>query len=260
MALTGTARLLWALGLAFTGLPAGILLLVGTSLAGESAGLLARLDGAEQGMSQERLVSGTVRLPAERRALVAPASARRCVAWEARVSVRWTEKGSDGRDTRKSRVLRQGGAAARFDVDDPHAGLLATIEEPRLTLLRPPETRREDGVPAWADELRDAAGADPVREGRWYESEEWTLQPGEVVTFFAVPADSGSQRLTAPPGDGRLRVYLGSPTQWREEARGMASAARTVLLISRVLSAVFIGLLAALAWTWLRGRRRPQQA
>ncbi|MEW5741242.1 MAG: hypothetical protein AB1938_20135 [Myxococcota bacterium] len=253
---SGTARALWVLGFAFTGLPAGILLLIGQSLSDESSTLLARLDAAERGAADERLVHGTVRAPPDQPVLVSPASGRRCIAWEVSVSVHWVEKGSDGKDSRRSEEVRRGGAASRFDVDDPQAGLLATIEEPRLTWLREPQMRREDELPGWADQLTESASGDSTRAGRWYEVSEWTLQPGEEVSFFGVAADDGSARLRAPPGDGRIRLFFGSPTQWREEGLRTASAARWVLLISRFFLGAFGLLIVALVWTLARGRLR----
>lgn len=245
----------FALLLAFTSVPTVVLLLLGAVLSGQASALLARLDAAEAGAGVERLVTGTVRPALGQALLQAPASGADCVAWEAWVTVSWPEVDSSKREVTRSRTVRSGGAALRFDVDDARAGLLATVAEPRLELLAPEETRPEPGIPPWADALTDAPGSDSTHERKSYASHEKRLVPGQVVSLFGVPVAGDAHRLTVSPGEEKLRVFLGSPDAWRLDARGTAGAARWLLAIGAVTGALSLALLAGLVRAWRRDGR-----
>ncbi|MEW5741241.1 MAG: hypothetical protein AB1938_20130 [Myxococcota bacterium] len=249
------AIIAWPLGLFLTGVPATILLLISQSPWKESSTLLARLDAAERGTSQERLVHGTVRVPPDQEPLVSPVFARKCVAWEAELTVKRQTRESRGKIGVESRTMRTGGAASRFDVDDPQAGLLATIDEPRFKMLGEAETSHEPLLPAWSSELKDIAGPDSSEPRRWYEALEWTLKEGDEVSLFGVAERDGSPRLRPSPGDGRMLLFFGSPAQWRENALDTASTARTMRFVASGFTLGFAILLSALVLSVVKRRR-----
>lgn len=248
-----THRFIWGFLFAFFSIPTAVVLIIGNALSDESSAVLARLDAAEAGSSGERVITGTVRAPSPEALLQAPASGRRCVAWETSIDMTWTEQDSNGEDEHRTAVVRRGGEATAFDVDDARAGLLATVREPRLELLVDDVVAPLDAWPAWADRLRDEGGQTP-RSGAQLWSNERSLESGSVVTVVGTLAQDGAPRMTPGPSQARVTVYFGTPDAWRDEAHSMSKSAWWLHRIAAGLGLVALLMLVGLLRTFVPRR------
>lgn len=224
----------WAFAAAFLTIPTLILLGLSAGFAADSSEWLTRMDHVPGG---ERFVTGLVQVSGDRPLLMSPGAHQPCVAWETAVGVSWSTRNQNDEKETDSKVLRASGAASRFVVVDARAGVVATIDAPRLQLLGPAASGALDAVPGWADDF-EVKGSDVSRpDGYWWT--ERTLAPGATVTFF-----TKTGALAAPlDGHARLVVFPGTPEAWRSELEGMASAAKWTFRVALVLGPLAVSCL-----------------
>lgn len=238
----------WGFATAFFAIPTFVTLLLSASFKEEAGEWLQRLNHLDALPAGERSVSGQVQPASGRPLLTAPASGRACLAWEAGVSVSWDSKDSNDNWVSNSSLLRQRAAATRMLVVDARAGVLATIDLPRVELLAASDVKAETGIPAWSEGF-DVMGADSTESSRTYSSYEKVLLPGDTVTFFA----KSGERVAPLDGHERLVLFVGEPGAWRDELQSKVTASWWLSRVGMGLGAVAalcaLGLARAL---WLR--------
>lgn len=236
----------WLFATAFLAIPTCIFCALSAGFHADSDEWLRRMDALDP---SERFVTGEVQVAKEGALLTSPANNRPCLAWETVVGVSWTKKNSNDEDETASATLRASGAATPMVVTDSRAGVLATVNVPRLELLGAAMSGKLDGIPAWsaAFEVKDS---DVTDSGRSYWWREQVLAPGATVTFFAK-----SGEVVAPlEGHDRLVVFIGTPEAWREQLEGLASAAKWTRRVAFVLGPIALICLAMFIRTRLRRR------
>jgi hypothetical protein len=166
------------------------------------------------------------------------------------VWVSWTSTGQDEKQENHARILRASGAATRLVVLDARAGVLATIDAPRLQLIGvTPDERAEPDIPAWSEGFQKT-GADVTADGRSYSSTEALLAAGETVSLFAKSTDP----VTPLEGQERLVLYRGTPEAWRAELERLAVAAVWLQRIGLGLGALTTGFALGLVRAIVRRR------
>lgn len=236
----------WALATAFFAIPTVVLMILSSSFRADASEWLGRMDRRESGLpAGERFVTGEAQLASGRPPLVAPMSGRACLAWEAGVNVNWTTKDQEDRDVSNTEEIRRSAASTRWVVVDARAGVLATVDVPRLELIAARDWRDVPGIPAWAADF-EKTGDDSLSGPHTYGAHEKVLLAGETVTFFA----KGEERVGPLDGHERLIIFVGTPAAWREQLEGLQSAATWTLRIGGVLGVVAV----FLAMMFLRAR------
>lgn len=234
----------WLFAMAFFAIPTAILYGLSAGFEADSGEWLRRMDHLDP---SERFVTGEVQVVNGKPLLTAPANNRPCLAWETVVGVSWTKRNQQNKDETASATLRASGAATPMVVMDARAGVLATVDLPRLELIGGTSFGKLDGIPAWSEsfEVKDSDVTDSSRSYWWREQ---VLAPGATVTFFA----KSGERVEPLAGHDRLVVFIGTPEAWRAELENLASAAKWTRRVAFVLGPITLFLLAMFVRTRLR--------